>query len=297
MRRITLSLCLLAGAGLLGGCSSDDPATPDPVTEGLDRLPADTGGVHLALPRDPDTAGTAPLGCYLYLPAGWEDSPVAYPLLVFLHGAGERGDSYDDPDALGLLLRNGPPRLIDRTEWAPPHPTIVVSPQCHNGWWDPNDVRALLEWVDLQYPVDRTRIFLTGLSMGGYGTWSYLGRFGGEAEDPLPIAAAAPICGGGGTNLAAAMTATPIWAFHGTGDGTVPPSGSVNLIKAIGALDPAVTPRLTLFDGVGHNSWGRTYDCSGVGEGLSAYGADPAVEPWLVPYEPDLYVWFFSYRR
>ena len=121
---------------------------------------------------------------------------MPYPLLVFLHGSGERGDSNDNPDALNLLLRNGPPRLIDRGEWAPPHPMIVVSPQCHNGWWNPDDVRALLEWVDLHYPIDRTRIFLTGLSMGGYGTWSYLGRFGGEAEDPLPIAAAAPIPGG-----------------------------------------------------------------------------------------------------
>jgi poly(3-hydroxybutyrate) depolymerase len=295
--RRTVACSLLAAAICLGGCSGDDPAEPDPESDTLDRLPPDSGGQHLALARDPDTAGTPPYGCWLYLPGGWQDSPAPYPLLVFLHGAGERGDSHGDPAALDAVLRNGPPRLIAGGQWDPPHPLIVVSPQCHDGWWDPVDIRELLEWVDQHYPVDRTRIYLSGLSMGGYGTWGYLARFGAEEADPLALAAAAPICGGGAAGQAAAQAHTPIWAFHGTSDGTVPPAGSVALVKAIGALQPEVPPRLTLYDGVGHDSWSRTYDGSGQGEGLRSYPPDPAVDPWLVPYAPDLYAWFFSHRR
>lgn len=296
MPPVTRILPLLPLILLLGACS-DDPAAPDPLTGGLDLLPDDTGGVHVALPRDPDAAAAAPYGCFVYLPTDWEASAVGYPLLVFLHGAGERGDSHDNPETLDLVLRNGPPKLIDNGEWAPPHPMIVASPQCHTGSWQAADVREFLEWLDAGYPVDRTRIYLTGLSMGGFGTWSYLGAYGDLADDPLPIAAAAPICGGGGTGNADAMAKTPIWAFHGTGDGTVAPSGSVNLVKAVGAANPVVAPRLTLYEGVGHDSWSRTYDGSGVGQGILTYEADPAVEPWLVPYEPDLYTWLFSCRH
>jgi predicted peptidase len=292
--------CIVTSLAVLlatAGCSGDDPASPGTGDDGLASLPPDSGGTRLALVRDPASADAPPYGTHLYLPAGMEDSPAPYPLLVFLHGAGERGDSADDPDALDLVLRNGPPRLIDRGQWSPPHPMIVVSPQCHDGWWSPEGVRALLEWVAARHPVDRTRIYMTGLSMGGYGTWAYLGRYGGDADDLLPVAAAAPICGAGNPGQAAALAATPLWAFHGTADGTVAPSGSVTMIKAVGALEPPVAPRLTLYDGVGHDSWSRTYDASGLDQGLATYEADTAVDPWLVPYAPDLYRWFFSHRR
>lgn len=223
-----------------GGCS-DDATSPDPTSNGLSELPADSGGVHLALPHDPD-------------------------------GAGERG------------------------EWAPPHPMIVVSPQCHSGWWNADDIRGLLAWIDRHYPVDRSHIYLTGLSMGGYGTWNYLGHYGDAVCDSLPVAAAAPICGAGNTSQAAAMEQTPIWAFHGTAEGTVAPSGSVSMIVALGALAPAVPPRLTLYDGVGHDSWSRTYNGDGIGQGLDTYADAPDVNPWLVPYDVDLYTWFFTHQ-
>jgi len=263
----------------------------------LDRLPPDTGGTQTALPRDPDAADAAPFGLHIYLPGGMDDSPMPYPLLVFLHGSGERGDSAADPAILATVLHNGPPRLIDRGQWNPPHPMIVVSPQCHGSSWDAALVRQLIAWIDGHYPVDRTRIYLTGLSMGGYGTWNYLGRYGADAGDTLAVAAAVPICGGGSTGQAAAISGTPVWAFHGTADTVVRPFASVDLIKAIGALDPPVAPRLTLYDGVGHDSWSRTYDLSGLGQGLAAYPDDPGVTPWLVRYGPDLFSWLFSHRR
>ncbi len=251
----------------VGGCGTDTTA-PLPEDNGMNDLPIDTGGVHLALPHDPDNPDAAPFGSYVYEPAGLDHSPVPYPLLVFLHGAGERGDSAADSTVLDLVLRNGPPLLIERGTWQPPHPMIVVSPQCHSGWWNPDDVRSLLVWIDRHYRVDRAHIYLTGLSMGGYGTWAYLGRFGSVADDSLALAAAAPICGAGNPDQAAAVAQTPVWAFHGTADGTVAPSGSVAMVTAVGAMGPAVPPRLTLYDGVGHNSWARTYDGTGVGQGL-----------------------------
>ena len=298
IRTLRIATILLVSAALAapGGCGSD-PTTPARNDMDLDRLPPDTGGTQTALPRDPGSPGAAPYGLHMYLPGGMDASPVPYPLLVFLHGSGERGDSAADPAVLATVLRNGPPRLIDRDQWHPPHPMIVVSPQCHGGSWDAALVRELIAWVDAHHPVDRTRIYLTGLSMGGYGTWSYLGRYGDAGDDSLAVAAAVPICGGGSTGLAAAISGTPVWAFHGTADTVVQPFASAALVKAIGALDPPVAPRLTLYDGVGHDSWSRTYDLSGLGQGMTAYPEDPAVGPWLVDYAPDVYTWLFSHRR
>ncbi|MEZ4388081.1 MAG: hypothetical protein R3D98_10995 [Candidatus Krumholzibacteriia bacterium] len=294
--RQTVHLAWLVGLASLAACSNG-ATTPRPLDEGLASLPTDTGGVHLALPREPDTPGAAPYGLYLYLPAGLDMSPVPYPLLVFLHGSGERGDSAQDPAVLEAVLRNGPPQLIERGVWAPPYPMIVASPQSHTESWDPEDVRALLVWIDRHYRIDRTRLYLTGLSRGGYGTWDYVGRYGGAVDDSLAIAAAAPICGRGDPGQAAAMVTTPVWAFHGAADTVVPPSGSVEMVAALGALSPPTPPRLTLYAGVGHDSWSRTYGGEGLGEGMTAYADDPAADPWLTAYTPDLYQWFFSHRR
>ena len=298
-RHIAIPGAVAAGLALqlaCGGCGGDT-TSPEVPGSGLSELPADTGGVHLALPRDPDDADAAPFGCYLYLPAGLEQSTVPYPLLIFLHGAGERGDSAQNAGTLDLVLRNGPPRLVETDQWVPPHPMIVVSPQCHTGWWDAAEVRQLLEWVDRNYPVDRSRIYLTGLSMGGYGTWAYLARYGDAVDDSLRVAAAAPICGGGNPNQAAAVAQTPLWAFHGTADPTVAVTGSVNMVAAVGATSPAVPPRLTLYEGVGHDSWSRTYNGTGLGQGLTTYPNTPTADPWLVPYTPDLSTWFFTHHR
>lgn len=291
------SLALTVVFGLvLTGCGDDSPSGPG-GSRGLDALPPDTGGTHTAIARDPDDANGPVYGTWVYVPDGVDRSPVPYPLLIFLHGAGERGDSASDPSRLDILLRNGPPSMIDRGTWDPTHPMIVVSPQCHDGWWTPASVRALIEWADANHPIDRDRIYLTGLSMGGYGTWAYLATYGAAEDDALPIAAAVPICGGGNPGAASNMVSTPVWAFHGTSDPTVNVNASIAMVKALGGADPPVAPRLTLYEGVAHDSWSRTYGGSGEGQGLTHYVADAAVDPWLVTLDQDVFDWMLGHRR
>jgi len=295
-RRIRPALLTCALGLALSGCGNDSPSgLGGPL--GLDALPPDTGGTHTAIVRDPDDANGPGYGTWVYVPEGADRSPVPYPLLVFLHGAGERGDSAGDPGRLDLVLRNGPPSMIEAGTWEPTYPMIVISPQCHDGWWSPGSVRELIEWVDANLPIDSSRIYLTGLSMGGYGTWAYLTTYGATEDDPLPIAAAVPICGGGNAGAAANMASTPVWAFHGTADGTVNVGNSIAMVKALGAADPRVEPRLTLYEGVGHNSWSRTYRGTGAGEGLVHYASDDDVDPWLVPFEEDVFDWMLGYSR
>src|SRR6185312_957721 len=120
----------------------------------------------------------------LYLPEGYSaDSTQRWPLILFLHGAGERGTN------VWLVAKHGPPK-IDTTMTN--FPFIVVSPQCPDGKaWSDDVLLALLDQVEAKYRVDTHRVYLTGLSLGGFGTWS-LGL-----HHPERFAAIAPICGGG----------------------------------------------------------------------------------------------------
>ena len=121
--------------------------------------------------------------------------------------------------------------------------------------------------------IDTTRIYVTGLSLGGFGTWAY------ARAKPERVAAVVPIAGGGSTGTAVcAMRDVPVWAFHGDADGTVNVSSSTNSVNALNACSPppAVAPRLTIYPGVGHDSWSRTYD------GSAGH---------------DIYTWLLNYRR
>ncbi len=167
------------------------------------------------------------------------------PLLMFLHGAGERGNDLD------LLKSHGIPKLIAQGQ---DFPFRVVAPQCpKNSWWtlELDALKALLDKVIETNPVDTRRIYLTGLSMGGYGTW-YLGGL-----YPKTFAALAPVCGGGNLILGRQLSDTPIWAFHGDKDDIIPLEESqrmVNIVKKAGGK-----ARLTVYKNVAHNSWDKAY--------------------------------------
>ena len=186
----------------------------------------------------------------LFLPHGYDASPEKrWPLILFLHGAGERGTD------IWLVARHGPPK-IDTAETN--FPFIVVSPQCPDGQiWSNDLLLALLDEVETKYAVDTHRVYLTGLSMGGFGTWS-LGL-----SHPEKFAAIAPCCGGGDfitPFLAdkARLAALPIWAFHGAKDTVVPMEESARMVAYMKKLGVHEV-KFTVYPEAQHDCWTQTY--------------------------------------
>ncbi|PXA03055.1 phospholipase [Coraliomargarita sinensis] len=208
------------------------------------------------------SSGEASLNYRIHLP-GKMDNSKSYPLVLFFHGAGERGSDnlkqlvHGAKDILGYLKEND-------------EPAIIVAPQCPAGekWvntpWGADShimpdkpsasmrlVVELLREVRKTYPVDASRIYVTGLSMGGYATWDIIQRM------PETFAAAMPVCGGGDTALAETIRNIPIWVFHGGADTVVKAQRSRDMVAALERVGGKV--RYTEYEGVGHNSWDRAY--------------------------------------
>ena len=193
------------------------------------------------------------MGYLLALPADYEKQDQ-WPLLLFLHGSGERGDNLD------LVKKHGPPKLI--AEGSRSLPLVDVSPQCASGkTWEPFELVALLEEVSRMHKVDPDRIYVTGLSMGGGGTW----RLAAYAPDRL--AAIAPICGAGDPFAAERYAHIPCWAFLGAKD-------SVKTVERMTATVDALKkasgdPKFTIYPDAGHDAWTETYN-------------NPAFYEWLL---------------
>jgi len=192
----------------------------------------------------------------LYLPKD-HDKQDKWPLLIFLHGAGERGDD------LAKVKVHGPPKLIEQGK---DYPFVVISPQCpKDRWWQPTELLALVDAAAAKYKIDPDRIYLTGLSMGGFGTW------GLAALAPERFAAIMPICGGGETLSAARLAKLPVWAFHGAQDKVVPLKRSEDMVEALKKVGGDV--KLTVYPEAGHDSWTETYN------------------------NPEVYTWLLSHQR
>ncbi|MCA9040929.1 MAG: prolyl oligopeptidase family serine peptidase, partial [Planctomycetaceae bacterium] len=179
-----------------------------------------------------------------FLPKDY-DQQEKWPLVLFLHGAGERGND------LEKVKVHGPPKqAAEGREF----PFILVAPQCPAGyWWHPNELDGLLDQLEKKYKVDPDRIYVTGLSMGGYGTWAL------ASYCPERLAAIAPICGGGVAYLTTEYQDLAVWAFHGDQDTVVTLRNSEELIKRLKERG-AKEIRFTVYEGVGHNSWTQAYD-------------------------------------
>jgi predicted peptidase len=190
----------------------------------------------------------------LYLPPGYHANDTKpWPLMVFLHGAGERGTNVQK------VAAHGPPKLVKAGK---EFPFILVSPQCPEGrTWRDDELLALIDTIVAKHRVDTNRIYLTGLSMGGYGSWSLGTKY------PERFAAIAPICGGGeripvllaNSEKRAALRTLGVWAFHGAKDVLVPLEESqrmTNTLMRAGCRDV----KLTVYPEAGHDSWTEAYD-------------------------------------
>jgi predicted peptidase len=213
------------------------------------------------IPKTMERQITKTVSCnyLLYLPKGYGEQDQKWPLMLFLHGSGERGDDLD------LVKRHGPPKLVAEGK---DFPFIIVSPQCPLGQWWPEKIDtlvALLDDVQSAYAVDPNRVYLTGLSIGGYGTWAL------ACEHPDRFAAIAPICGGGEPFLADRLRDVPVWAFHGAKDPVVPVIESEVMVEAVRRAGGQA--KLTIYPDAGHDAWTAAYN------------------------DPELYVWLLSHRR
>ncbi len=185
----------------------------------------------------------------LTLPDGYAaDSSKRWPLVVFLHGAGERGSD------LELVKKHGPPKLIAAGK---KFDAIVVCPQVPAGeFWNPHGVKALVDAISKGHRVDAKRIYITGISMGGFGTFDTITAY------PDTFAAAIPICGGAGINVVkfGPLKDLPIWMFHGAKDPVVPVSFSEMANAWFKRSGGGKNVKMTIYPDAQHDSWSQTYD-------------------------------------
>lgn len=199
----------------------------------------------------------------LFVPHSYQGDKE-YPLILFLHGAGERGDDGEAP------VRQGIANAIKFKNGEKTFPCFVILPQAsRGGGWraggaDADRALAILEATQKDYKIDSKRLYLSGLSMGGAGTWSL------AAAHPDKWAAIVPICFGGDPNTAAKIKHIPCWCFCGDKDSPRLVEGCRNMVKAL--KDAGGTPRYSEFPYVGHNSWDSAY-------------VTPELLPWLLSHK------------
>ncbi len=245
MNRFGRFAALMASAMLVTACASV-PGT----------ALADTGSV--ATGQHPQ-AGVENGGYtyQLFIPRSF-DPEAKWPLMIFLHGSGERGDD------IAKVKVHGPPKHADMN---PDFPFILVSPLLPaEEDWDVTKLEAILDHITAAMPIDRERVYLTGLSRGGRATWRW------AAQRPGLFAAIAPVAGNGDPATACQLKDLPVWALHGDRDDVVVPEGSFEMARAIRACGGQKS-RLTIYPDLGHNAW------------------DPAYA------DPELYLWLLSHRR
>ncbi|QDU33846.1 Prolyl oligopeptidase family protein [Poriferisphaera corsica] len=205
------------------------PTNPQPVSKG--------------------TIYTSPDGLrYLvYTPRGYERSSEKAPLLLFLHGAEQRGNSFD-------MLRTVGPNIAYETG-SLELPFILIAPQLEdNEAWNPRELSNLLDEVESNYRTDSSRIYVTGMSMGGYGTWILAGK------TPERFAAIAPISSHAYVEQSLAVRQVTSWVFHGQHDPLVSVNEAIDMVKAIKALGG--NTHLTIYEDADHDAWTRTYAAS-----------------------------------
>lgn len=161
------------------------------------------------------------------------------PIILFLHGKSLSGTNLERVKRYGVL------RAIESGKEIP---AIVIAPQLASGPWNPDKLLKLLEYVHNNYNTDLSRVYVCGMSLGGYGTFDFAGKY------PDKITAAVAICGGGNTKDACNLATIPLWVIHGNKDYIVPLSESKKMVKAIQTCNPDANLTFTVVKGGNHGS-------------------------------------------
>lgn len=243
MLRFSVAVYALAliSATALSGTAAEPTASP---------------GKQVAIKAVGGAADNPPYNYLLFAPANY-DQQEKWPLIVFLHGSGERGDD------LELVKKHGPPKIV---EDKPDFEFTVVSPQVPaNSRWEPEKVGQVIDQAVKSLKIDVDRIYLTGLSMGGSGAWNTAARY------PDRFAAIVPICGKGDPDTAETIKSIPCWVFHGAKDS--PESVKYNEEMVAALKKAGGQPKFTLYPEADHDSWTESYN------------------------NPELYQWLLSQQR
>lgn len=227
------------------------------------------------------TTPQSTIAYYEYVPNNYNSTSDKYPVVIFLHGLGERGPNTTNittlRDNIYKVAKLGPPMYVKNgTDF----PFILISPHLKSnyGGWPSSYVMEVINHVKTYMKIDERRIYITGLSLGGGGTWTM-------AQDFTKLfAAVAPVCGSNNSTSKAiniARESLPVWGFHGNRDYTVPLSRTVNMVNAINGCTPKPTPlaKVTIYSGISHNAW--TY----------AYKTDNSM------HTPNLYQWLLKFTN
>jgi poly(3-hydroxybutyrate) depolymerase len=235
---------------------------------------------HGQIVQEFKTTSNSVIGYIEYVPKDYYSNTHKYPVVIFLHGLGQRGPNSTDPAVLktgydGLVLYGPPKHVKDGTQF----PFILISPQLKSNYgdWPGWYIMEVIEYVKTYLRIDEKRIYLTGSSLGGGGAWI------GAQDYPDYFAAIAPVAGSTNTLSKACLLAgssLPVWAFHSTDDSVVPFSRSQNMVNAINACNPAIPAQLRVYQGVGHNSYTPAYD-------IGYEYQSPNVYDWMLSWVND----------
>ena len=207
----------------------------------------------------------APYGYYEYLPKDFQKTGKKFPLLVFFHGAGEKGNGKSD---LGRAVKFGPGREINSGKH---FPFVILSPQT-SGWWNTHDLDKFIDHAIQNYNIDPNRVYLTGLSMGAMGIYQYCAKHADK------VAGVVAIAGSGRTEDVCNYSSVPLWAFHGDQDHVVPVTGSMNIVNTYNKCNPkpAKEAVLTILPGQKHWGWNEVYN-----------GSKGDIYGWLLKHSKD----------
>jgi len=272
---------LMGGLLLIGtsiSCRKDDSnaysnRNTKPDLDIVETLPPVQTQVHYEL-----TSNCA--GFYQALPARYDSTSKRYPLIVFLHGSGEMGNGTTD---LSKVLKNAIPNLIDKKKFPPNfqvknnnYSFIVLSPQVKN-WTTPEDVLATIEYGISKLRVDTTRIYVTGLSLGGNTTWNFAAKYPDRVTAIVPICASNTATNGGTKAIASANI--PVWAFHNEDDPSAPVQKTKDFVNKINSYKPNPLAKMTLSSTGGHDAWTK------------------ATNPDYKENNMNIYEWMLQYHR